>query len=73
MVEQNKIKFSTGVEKETAIVETAIILLPVYLALNKTNAKMSTLPQRNSFLKLKLYTQKRYFQVESFRFPAVRV
>lgn len=48
-------------EKENAIVETAIILLPVYFALNKTSAKTSTLPEGNSFLKVKLYTEKKLF------------
>lgn len=40
------------------IVETAKILLPVYFVLNETRGKMSTLPQGNSFLKLKLCTKK---------------
>lgn len=61
MVEQNKIKFSIRIEKENAIVETAIILLPVYFALNKTSAKTSTLPEGNSFLKVKLYTEIKLF------------
>lgn len=55
MVEQNKIKFSIGVEKENGIIETAIT---VYFVLNETSAKTSTLPQGNSFLKLKLYPKK---------------
>lgn len=61
MVEQNKIKFSIRVEKENVIVGTVKILLPVYFALNKTSAKTSTLPQGNSFLKVKLYTKKKLF------------